>query len=216
MLPMHARPRGRHRCIAALRVNKPRIAWAYSGMDKVQSAVRITRQAVPAVRRDQGIQGSFQAATTLNSVGRWGQVHSSRYGRKWGRNRSWLYILNSCQPAFQNHPIPGRIIAHIVVIIPRIMATVKTPEAVAQENAAIQEALEEVTAASKAYAQVSSANAGKAGLIEAGKVTESKLSLHLKAQRLLQAVRGPVDLVTSHQENVRSLLATVRYRMLEN
>lgn len=141
--------------------------------------------------------------TTLNLVGRWGQVHSLEIRPKkfatWGRNRSYLYILT-----FQTHSIPGRKIAHIVVIIPRIMATVKTPEVVAQENAAIQEALEEVTAAAKAYAQVSSANAGKAGLVEAGKVTESKTSLHLKAQRLLQAVRGPVDLVTSHQENVRS------------
>lgn len=89
------------------------------------------------------------------------------------------------------------------------MAMAKTPEMVAQENAVIQEALEAVTAAAKAYAHVSSANAGKAGLVEAGEVTVAKRSLHLKSQRLLQAVRGPVDMIASHQENVRGLLATL-------
>ena len=81
---------------------------------------------------------------------------------------------------------------------------------VAQENAAIQQALEDVTSAAKTYAQISSANAGKSGIIEAGEVTESKRSLTLKSQRLLQAVRGPMDMATTHQENVRSLLATLQ------
>jgi len=79
------------------------------------------------------------------------------------------------------------------------MATINTPEMVVQENAAIQKALEDVTAAVKAYAQISSANAGKAGIIEAGEVTESKLGLQLKSDRLLKTVRGPVDMVVSHQ-----------------
>ena len=95
------------------------------------------------------------------------------------------------------------------------MATVNTPEMVAQQNAAIQEALEDVTAATKTYAQVFSANAGKAGIVEAGEVTASKRSLQLKSQRLLETVRGPVDMVISHQENVRSLLATLGNTMLE-
>jgi hypothetical protein len=83
------------------------------------------------------------------------------------------------------------------------MAMAKTPEAVAQENAAIQEALEDVTSAAKAYAQVSAANAGKTGMADFGQVVESKRSLHLKSQRLLQVVRGPADMVFSHSENVR-------------
>jgi hypothetical protein len=91
------------------------------------------------------------------------------------------------------------------------MATVNTPEMVAQENAAIREALEDVTAAAKAYAQVSTANAGKAAIVEAGEVTASKRSLQLKSQKLLETVRGPVDMVMVHQENVRSLLATLGY-----
>jgi hypothetical protein len=84
------------------------------------------------------------------------------------------------------------------------MATAKTPEVVAQENAAIQVALEDVTSAAKAYAQVSSANAGKTGITESGEVTQSKRSLYLKSQRLIQAVQGPVDMIFSHQDNVRS------------
>jgi hypothetical protein len=96
------------------------------------------------------------------------------------------------------------------------MATVNTPEMAAQENAAIQKALEDVTAAVKTYAEVSLANAGKAGITEAGEVTESKLSLQLKSDRLLKTVRGPIDMVVSHQENVRNLLATLRYRMPQN
>lgn len=82
------------------------------------------------------------------------------------------------------------------------MAMAKTPEMVAQENAAIQEALEDVTSAAKAYAQVSSANASNTGITESGKVTQSKRSLYLKSQRLVQAVRGPVDMIFCHAENV--------------
>jgi hypothetical protein len=84
------------------------------------------------------------------------------------------------------------------------MAMAKTPEMVAQENAVIQVALEDVTSAAKAYAQVSSANASKTGITESGEVTQSKRSLYLKSQRLIQAVRGPVDMIFCHQENVRS------------
>ena len=78
---------------------------------------------------------------------------------------------------------------------------------VAQEMAAIQEALDTVIAATKEYAQTSLANVGKTGIIESGDVTESKRNLHLKTERLLQAVRGPVDNMFRHQESVRIQLA---------
>jgi len=87
------------------------------------------------------------------------------------------------------------------------MAVAKTPEMVAQEMAAIQEALDTVIAATKEYAQTSLANVGKTGIIESGDVTESKRNLHLKTERLLQAVRGPVDNMFRHQESVRIQLA---------
>ncbi len=87
------------------------------------------------------------------------------------------------------------------------MATAKSLEMVAQETAAIQAALETVSAAAKEYAQVSVANAGKTGIIELGEVTEVKRTLHQKAHQLLQAVRGPVDMPFSHQENVRDFPA---------
>lgn len=87
------------------------------------------------------------------------------------------------------------------------MAMAKTPEMVAQETAAIQEALDTVTSAAKEYAQISLANVGKTGITESGTVTESKRSLRLKTERLLQAVKGPVDNVFRHQEGVSNWLA---------
>jgi hypothetical protein len=80
----------------------------------------------------------------------------------------------------------------------------KTPEIVAQENAAIQQALEEVRLAAEQHAQVSTKNAGKTGITESGEVSESHRELFLKSHKLMRAVRGPVDMIFSHFENVRT------------
>jgi len=119
-----------------------------------------------------------------------------------------------------SQPLPKYIPGHLFLVTQSlislsplfvsIMATAKTPEMVARENAAIQEALENVTSAAKAYAQVSSANAGNTGIVESGEVTQSRRSLYLKSKRLIQAVRGPADMVFCHQEHVRTYQATLQ------
>lgn len=84
------------------------------------------------------------------------------------------------------------------------MAQPKTLEAVAQENASIQEALEEAFAAATAYADINIDNVGKPGISEIGDVSQAQRTLVTKANKLLQAARGPVNMIFSHFENVRT------------
>lgn len=79
----------------------------------------------------------------------------------------------------------------------------KSAESVTQEIAGIEQALEDVRLAAIEYAQVSSKNAGKAGMVEFGEVSNTHTALFLKTHNLLRAVRGPADMIWSHFENVR-------------
>ncbi|KAF2837272.1 o-methyltransferas-like protein [Patellaria atrata CBS 101060] len=87
-----------------------------------------------------------------------------------------------------------------------------TPDAVAQQNAAIQASLEHFTSGVKSYSHISTQNAGKTGIQESCEVAAAHTSLVLDAVNLLRAVKGPVDMVFSHFENaahtgaVRALL----------
>jgi hypothetical protein len=79
----------------------------------------------------------------------------------------------------------------------------KTPQTVAQEDAAIQKALEDVRLAADEFSQISSKNAGKTGTVESGQVSESHRALFMKSYSLLRTIRGPVDMIWSHFESVR-------------
>ncbi len=83
------------------------------------------------------------------------------------------------------------------------------PESIAQQNASITEALQKVSEAADVFANVASKNAGLTGLEPSGTVSEAKTTLVMETQKLLSTIRGPLDSVFVHFENVCSI-CTVR------
>lgn len=77
-----------------------------------------------------------------------------------------------------------------------------TSEAVAGQNAAIQESLKDVSVAAESYAQISMKNVGQDGMQETGEVGEARMALVLEAWKLLRAIRGPVDTLFEHFEKM--------------
>lgn len=85
----------------------------------------------------------------------------------------------------------------------------KTPESVAQEIASLKRMLASVSEAIDSYAEIATKNVGKKDLEALGEVSESHTSLFMVANELLRTVRGPLDMVFSHFENVRSYVCRV-------
>jgi hypothetical protein len=77
-----------------------------------------------------------------------------------------------------------------------------TPEAVAAQNAAIQRALKSVSSLADSYNGISTKNVGKEGMQEVGEVSEARNSLVMETWKLLRTIRGPVDTLFEHFENV--------------
>ncbi|KAF2494859.1 O-methyltransferase [Lophium mytilinum] len=77
-----------------------------------------------------------------------------------------------------------------------------TTEAVAAQNAAIQTALEGVSSLADSYKDISTKNVGKHGLKDVGEVSEARNALVMETWKLLGAVRGPVDALFEHFENM--------------
>jgi len=78
--------------------------------------------------------------------------------------------------------------------------------ATAQDNA-VKEALKDVTAAADQYYKLSAQSAGqngvrRDGVNSAGELTVSHNQLFVKAMQLVRAIRGPVDMLFAHFENV--------------
>jgi hypothetical protein len=78
-----------------------------------------------------------------------------------------------------------------------------TAEAIAQQNAAIQQALKETSALAEEYAKISSKYAGASGIQESGEVSQAHTALSQQTAKLVRTVRGPVDMLFYHFENVR-------------
>jgi hypothetical protein len=77
-----------------------------------------------------------------------------------------------------------------------------SPEAIAKQIPLIEEALKSVTSATETFKTVTTEHAGATGFVAAGKVGEAHGALVQSAMKLLNAIRGPVDAVTVHAENV--------------
>lgn len=85
-----------------------------------------------------------------------------------------------------------------------------SPEAVAQQNAAMKSQLAHVSALVEDYTQISTENAGKSVSIEEnGKQSAAHTAVVQETYKLLHAIKGPVDSVYSHFENV-ALTGAVR------
>ena len=78
-----------------------------------------------------------------------------------------------------------------------------TAESIAQQNAPIQQALKETSALAQEYSKISSKYADATGIRESGEVSQAHTALFLQTAKLLRTVRGPVDMIYSHFENVR-------------
>lgn len=76
-----------------------------------------------------------------------------------------------------------------------------TPETIAQQNTAIKQALEETNALAERYSKISSRHADTS-IQEPGEIGEVHTALSLQTAKLLRTVRGPVDMIFSHFENV--------------
>lgn len=91
----------------------------------------------------------------------------------------------------------------------------KTADSVAAEVAALRQSLSEVSAAVDRYAELATQNVGNKDVTASGDVSQSHRDLYLKSRRLLQTVRGPVDMVISNFEQVRTWeLKLVRFKSL--
>lgn len=77
-----------------------------------------------------------------------------------------------------------------------------TPESVAQHNAYIAEVLKEVTAASAAFARLSTQNVGLTTPAEVGAVNKSHVELMASVNRLKRAAYGPVNSLIANFEEV--------------
>lgn len=105
----------------------------------------------------------------------------------------------------------------------------KTPESVAQEIAAIRLSLAQASAAVDRYAEIATRNVslqnedangsaangdanGSANkptdIVASGELSDAHTNLFMQCHALLRTARGPVDMIFSHFENVRSLLAS--------
>ncbi|KAK2744921.1 hypothetical protein FQN55_006483 [Onygenales sp. PD_40] len=81
-----------------------------------------------------------------------------------------------------------------------------SPEAVAQQNAAMKAQLAHVTALVEEYCNISTAQAGKeCTLEEKGKQSSDHTRIVQETHKLLHAIKGPLDTVFCHFENVRLL-----------
>ncbi len=108
-----------------------------------------------------------------------------------------LSFLFSTFPFFRDSNLENN---WYLVLESQVMAT--TPESVAQQNAKIAEVLQRVSKASDIFTDVASKNAGLTGLEVSGAVSEAKTTLVMETQKLLSTVRGPLDSVFVHFENV--------------
>lgn len=77
-------------------------------------------------------------------------------------------------------------------------------QAVAQQNAAIKEQLARVSSLVAQYTTASAANAGKKTLTveEQGEQSRNHTAVVQETHKLLHAIKGPVDTVYCHFENV--------------
>src|SRR5690348_12020312 len=105
----------------------------------------------------------------------------------------------------------------------------KTPESVAQEIAAIRLSLAQASAAVDRYAEIATRNVylqngdangstangdanGKTNgsankptdIVASGELSDAHTNLFMQCHALLRTARGPVDMIFSHFENVRS------------
>jgi hypothetical protein len=77
-----------------------------------------------------------------------------------------------------------------------------SPEAISKQIPSIEEALKSVTNATATFKNVTAEQAGAVGFVASGKVGEAHGALVRSAMKLLNAIRGPMDSVTVHGENV--------------
>lgn len=76
-----------------------------------------------------------------------------------------------------------------------------TPETTSEQNAAIKQVLEETNALAEKYFKISSKHAN-GGIQEPADIGEVHTALSLQTAKLLRTIRGPVDMIFSHFENV--------------
>ena len=77
-----------------------------------------------------------------------------------------------------------------------------SPEAIAKQIPLIEEALKSVSSSTETFKNVTAEHAGVTGFVASGKVGEAHGALVRSAMKLLNAIRGPMDSVTVHGENV--------------
>lgn len=87
-----------------------------------------------------------------------------------------------------------------------LLAQTMAHSATAQDDA-IKEALKDVTGAADQYYKLSAQSAGQSGVLRdgvnsAGDLTVLHNQLFVKAMQLVRAIRGPVDMLFAHFENV--------------
>jgi hypothetical protein len=82
----------------------------------------------------------------------------------------------------------------------------KTAESVSQEVAALKQILAQVSAAIDNYAEIATKNVGQKSIEASGEVSDLKTVLFMETHKLMRTARGPLNMVFSHFENVRSPL----------
>lgn len=83
----------------------------------------------------------------------------------------------------------------------------QSPESLAQEIAIMREQLSKVNKAIDLYESVATQNLGKKDTQSKGETSEKHVDLFMETDRLMKAVRGPVDMIFSNFENVSLILS---------
>lgn len=83
---------------------------------------------------------------------------------------------------------------------------------VTAQDDAISKALEDVTAAADRYSKLSAQSVAQNGVVRdgvnsAGRLTVSHNQLFVKAMQLVRTIRGPVDMLFAHFENVSCVVS---------
>ena len=74
-----------------------------------------------------------------------------------------------------------------------------------QDESPITQALKDVTAAVEKYTAIVPTNAENASVTEKAEVSDAQTAMFRETTKLLLAVRGPVDMIFSHFENVSAV-----------
>lgn len=82
-----------------------------------------------------------------------------------------------------------------------------TAQSIAERVASLKGMLSQVSTAIDHYAEIATKNVGARSIAQSGEIAEAHTALFMETNKLLRGVRGPLDMVFTHFENVSPLRA---------